>query len=167
MTTQTHELLDKESARIWAAIDGKSEADLHQPIRDDGWTAFQILSHLLTGTSGLTYIAKLATEDGAAGAQRGMDSPGFDLNRWNEEQVAAWQGRSLNDLRAEWEAMIARTHRLLDSLTEADLARTAATPFGPATPLSDLLSGITFHMRVHRQELERGLAGELVAPIEH
>ena len=157
---------DKESAQVWRAIDGCAEADLSKPIRDDGWSAFQILSHLAISCRGLLALAKAHFRAASAGQEVPVD-PGFDLNRWNEEQVALWAERSLADVRTDWAETQRRFHAFIAELSEADLELPARFVTGTPMKLGDLIGTITFHLRIHRQEIERGLAGEVVTTIEH
>ena len=160
------QLFDKESARIWETIDAHAEAELTKPIRDDGWTALQILAHLAIANRGLLSLAKTHHRAAGAGQEVPVDDS-FDVHRWNVEQVALWADRSLADVRNEWAETQRRFHEFTASLSEADLELPARFVTGKPMSLGELIGSITLHLRVHRQEIERGLAGEVVAPIEH
>ncbi|HYF65529.1 MAG TPA: DinB family protein [Herpetosiphonaceae bacterium] len=167
MTTQSGSFFDKETAAIWALIDSHSEDELRAPIRDDGWTAFQILSHMAISSRGILSLAKAQYRARKAGQEFGGAGPGFDIHRWNEEQVAAWSDHSLEQVRTEWTETGRQFHAFSSSLSAEDLELPVRFADGTPLTLGELLGVITFHLRTHRQELSRGLAGELVKPIEH
>lgn len=167
MTTQSGSFFDKESAAIWALIDSHSEAELRAPIRDDGWTAFQILSHMAISSRGILSLAKAQYRARQAGQEFSGAGTGFDIHRWNEEQVEAWVDHSLDQVRAEWTETGRQFHAFVASLAADDQQLPVRFADGTPMTLGELLGVITFHLRTHRQELARGLAGELVKPIEH
>jgi hypothetical protein len=167
MTTQSGSFFDKESAAIWALVDSHSEDELRVPIRDDGWTAFKILSHMAISSRGLLSLAKAQYRARQAGQEFSGAGPEFNIHRWNEEQVAAWADYSLEQVRAEWAETGRQFHAFTSSLGAEDLEQPARFADGTPMTLGELLGVITFHLRTHRQELTRGLAGELVKPIEH
>jgi len=160
------QLFDKESTQIWQAIDSYAAADLTKPIRDDGWSAFQILAHLAISCRGLLALAKAQHRAVSAGQEPPVD-PSFDLNRWNEEQVALWAERPLADVRSDWAETQRRFHEFTATLSAADLELPARFVTGTPMKLGDLVGTITFHLRIHRQEIERGLTDEVVTSIEH
>lgn len=161
------QFFDKETAQVWSIIERYPEADLYKPIRDDGWTAFQILSHMAVASRGLLSQAKAQYRAISSGAAAPGAAPDFDLDRWNQEKVAAWANYSLADVRREWEETGRRFHEFTSSLSEADLELPVRFVTGRELKLGELIGLVTYHLRAHRQEIERGLAGEIVAPIEH
>lgn len=168
MTNSTAQMYEKESGRIWSLIGGLSEHDLRRPIRDDGWSAFQIVAHLATSTGGLMYLARVSLKPGGFQAQPGgPGSPGFNLDEWNHAQNTEWAAKSLDELRGTWDQTAKAFAAFTGGLSDEDLDRDISTPMGQQMQLSDLLSMITMHLRIHRQEIERGLSGESSAPIQH
>ncbi|HEY1014196.1 MAG TPA: DinB family protein [Herpetosiphonaceae bacterium] len=167
MTSNLTQVYEKESGRIWSLIGGLSEHDLRRPIRDDGWSAFQIAAHLSTSTRGLTYLARVSLKPGGFQAQPGgPGSADFNLEEWNHAQNAEWSEKSLDELRAAWDETAKAFAAFVAGLSDADLDREISTPMGQQMQLSNLLSMITMHLRIHRQEIERGLAGDST-PIQH
>ncbi len=160
-------LFDNESASIWSMIDSHTEDDLTRPIRDDGWTAFQILSHLAISSRGLLSLAKAQYRAGISGQEVPNPAAEFDLDRWNVEQVALWAERSLDDVRTALAETQQRLHAFIAELSEADLELPARFVTGKPMKLGQLQGAIPYHLGVHRQEIERGLAGEVGPPIAH
>jgi len=62
MTSKAAEYYAKETERVWKLVAEQPEAHLYQPIRDDGWNAWQIVAHIaLTSRQIYVYCKTTAT----------------------------------------------------------------------------------------------------------
>ena len=146
---------DKESERLWNLVDSHPD-QLHIPVRDDQWTGWMIAAHIVTATQGMIDFA-LAQLRTSADASPPHNPASFDIDRWNAEQVVAWNGRSVEELKAAWVKTTQRFDRLIAVIEqEPDPERMLVHPVGLQLKLADYLQLVTAHLRIHRQELDRG-----------
>ena len=95
----------QSSRRLDGIVAGRSEEDLEKAVYP-GWTAKQLLCHLAS-TSGSAAFFIVMAQSG-----QGMGT-GFDIDRWNAEQVVARQDRPVEEIMAEFRAGHESSIRLL------------------------------------------------------
>lgn len=142
---------DKEAAQIWSLVDNNSTL-LHSAMRDDGYTPWQVLVHIVTATRGLIEMGLAQIEPDA-----GWFMPTADINvdTLNAHQQKTWEHRSMDELRELWATARPMAERFAASVTED---HSLLHPLGTHMPGPEFLKFLTIHMRMHRQELEAGLA---------
>lgn len=116
---------------------------------EGGWTAGEILAHLAGRARGYAMFGQLAAGGGAPS--------GFDPATWNRDRVAERNGRSRDELLAEFRAVHEALIAEVRGLADADLAR--SVQFGPQPiAFGDLLrrSGGQ-HSINHAEEVARAL----------
>ncbi len=139
----------RESAAIDAAVSGVSEADARHPIRADGWTTHDILSHVATATR--AFLRQLQPDQALP--------PGtlFDVDALNA------QGRERNHTRA-WLDVLRYWQQVRDDVAAFLAAapptlgeQAAQLPWLPQVQTAgDVLRVLILHTRNHREELEQG-----------
>ncbi len=153
------QLFDKEAQRIWAKFEEYAAADqLHAAVRDDGWTPWQIMVHILTATTGMIKLGQAQLRAGEPQSEASRAS--FDLHRWNEEQVAGWNGRSVDELQTAWQQAGPLFDQFVEQCASAPADLKLYHPVGQLFAPADYIGVITIHMRMHRQELETGQVQE-------
>lgn len=155
MSEHIQSLLDKlraESAAVYVRLAALTPDQWAAPLSEaaGAWRARDLLAHLVSAEMG---HQRLISEV----AQGGPGSPaGFDVDRYNAEQVAALQARAPAELLAEFLAVREATLALVASLSDEDLARRGRHPaLGDDATLADFIRIITVHARMHLRELPR------------
>ncbi len=127
-------------ARMRAAVDGLTDAQLDTPYRDGGWTVRQVVHHVADShMNGLVRVKLALTED----------SPTIKPYKealWAEQPDAKLpielSLRIIDGLHARLDAIVA-------GMTEADYARTFVHPENGLTPLSTWVQLYGWHSRHH------------------
>lgn len=129
-------------------------AQWRQPIYTEGscWEPVRILGHFV--------ISEKAFARLLAGVQAG--GPGaaedFDINRYNESQVAKLGTPDPANLLAEFEQARQANATWVAGLEAADLARTGRHPFLGVTTLEEMIKMIYRHNQIHIREMRKALA---------
>jgi uncharacterized protein (TIGR03083 family) len=149
------EKLRAEGDAVQARLAGLTPEQWDAPLSDegDGWTARDLLAHLVSAEQGhQQWIAYVA----AGGPGVPVD---FSVDRFNAEKVAARSGCAVETLLAELKTVRAQTVNLVASLSDDDLARRGRHPaLGEGTLVSDGVRIVFMHVRLHLRDLNRMLA---------
>lgn len=155
MTTQP-EIVDAIQAgmnRVQATFGQLSEAQLDTKIHDgeNGWTARQILAHLAGRQATYDMLISLAIDS------NGASPAGFDIDTWNQRLVEERDGRSREDLLAEFrtvhEALIERSK----AFREDQFTLPIVLPHRETTLGGVLLGSGGMHSIQHSREVEEAL----------
>ena len=118
----------------------------------EAWMARDVLAHLVSAERG----HQLLVANVAAGGPG--SPPGFSVDAYNREHVAALAGRSPADLLADFRTVRAETVTLVSRLADDDLTRRGDHPaLGPDTTLADFIRIIFMHGKMHLRDLTRAL----------
>jgi uncharacterized damage-inducible protein DinB len=151
--------LNEERARLLATVAGLSEAEVTRPLptSEGGWSVKDVLAHvLISEAANLAFARRMATED--TPLQIPPDRGPFDLDRWNNSQVRRRQNLTLAQVQNDLAAAHQDTLAFVAGLEEAQLDRRGLQAvFGEMT-LGQLLKILYRHDRMHREEIEQGLA---------
>src|SRR5262249_16352217 len=102
-------------AALTAAIESIGDNEWDHPTSNPSWTARDLLTHLSIAEPGL--LARMRRIlDGTS-----QLPPGFDLNLYNQRQVAKRQGESVATLRAALDDSRPQVLALLDGLSDEQL----------------------------------------------
>src|SRR5512142_394142 len=126
--------LDALAARLGAD-------DWERPVQSEGehWTARQMLAHLLSAETG-----QLATLKGIADGGPGVKE-GFDLDRWNNKQVAREAARTPEELLAALGAARRDTLAAIEALSDEQMARTGRHARGDVLSVEQIFYRIGEH----------------------
>jgi uncharacterized damage-inducible protein DinB len=141
-------ILDGQAEKTARAIAGLDEATLNLPARQDGWTAKEILAHMIAGHEGMLLLAQGAVPGGLT-----LDS--FDLNAYNEARRTACQALSVAEVLAQLDQMRGRVRAYIEQVDEADYQQIVHTPWMGSFPKGQFLMYPALHEGGHRAELER------------
>ena len=144
----------QSSRRLEGIVAGCSEEDLKKTVYP-GWTVKQILGHLAsTSGSAAFFIAMARAQSG-----QGMGA-GFDVDRWNAEQVAARQDRPVDEIMAEFRTGHESSIKAVESVPDDLMAKQVPDFSGGMSALADLIKGsATDHEASHLDDLEKALRG--------
>jgi uncharacterized protein (TIGR03083 family) len=142
----------QSSRRLDGIVAGRSEEDLKKTVYP-GWTAKQLLCHLASTSGSGAFFIMMAQSGQGMGA-------GFDIDRWNAEQVAARQDRPVEEIVAEFRAGHESSIKAVESAADDLLAKQVPDFSGGMLALADLIKGsATDHEASHLDDLEKALRG--------
>jgi DinB family protein len=145
--------LDRERAVLLDLLPRFSDEQWRSVLRDDGWTAHDIATHLADANYGLALMAagELAPPlplDQAGGWMAGLDAYNQERRHKNaelpREKVLGRSAKALDQAR-----------RAIETIDDLD----APGPYGPLHTRRQWLQRIILHTRQHRGELEELLKG--------
>ena len=154
MTTQ--EVLDaiaREQSRLFAAIDALGDRASTVAVTEEGWTAKDVLAHLIH------YAGQLAF---GLGAQ--LQPPAYVIGvtgrptgeEWNTLAVAHCRDTPLDEVRAEFARILDALTSRVRLRTDEQMLATDAMPWAGGRPLWQLIAGDTFlHFPEHAEAIER------------
>jgi len=151
--------LNEERAKLLATVAGLSETEVTRPLptSEGGWSVKDILAHVaISEAANLAFAKRLVAEDNPV--QIPPDKGPFDLDRWNNSQVRRRQQLTWAQVQADLAAAHQETLAFVAGLEEAQFDRRGVQAvFGEMT-LGQLLKILYRHDRMHREEIEQGLA---------
>jgi uncharacterized protein (TIGR03083 family) len=119
-----------------------------------GWTAKQLICHMASTSGAAAFFISMAQASG-----QGMGT-GFDVDRWNAEQVAARQEKPLEEVLTEFRAGHEASIKAVEAAPDDLLAKQVPDFSGGMSPLADLIRGsATDHEALHLDDLEKALRG--------
>jgi uncharacterized protein (TIGR03083 family) len=119
-----------------------------------GWTARQLICHMASTSGAAAFFISMAQASG-----QGMGG-GFDIDRWNAEQVAARRDKPLEDVLAEFRAGHQASIKAVEAVPDDLLAKQVPDFAGGMSALADLIKGsATDHEGMHLDDLEKALRG--------
>ena len=150
--------LNEERAKLLATVAGLSETEVTRPLptSEGGWSVKDILAHVaISEAANLAFAKRMVTEGNPV--QIPPDKGPFDLDRWNNSQVRRQQ-LTWAQVQADLAAAHQETLAFVAGLEEAQFDRRGVQAvFGEMT-LGQLLKILYRHDRMHREEIEQGLA---------
>ena len=159
--------LDGHRARFEAFCRSLSDEQLNRQVPNSTWIVKDFISHLATIDGPVGEMFR-SIHEGADPGMRNADGGRFDVDHWNDGQVARRRQKSVEEILAEAAEARAVLHGYMDELTEEDVARTI--PFGgdskrPAgsVQLLQYLRGWCKHDPMHAVDMMRALP-ELKSP---
>jgi hypothetical protein len=161
------EELDAHRARFEAFCRSLTGEQLARPVPLSTWTVKDFISHLATIDGPVGEMFR-AIHEGADPGLRNPDGNRFDVDHWNDSQVARRRDRTVEELLAEAATARAALRERLAALTAEDVRR--VIPFGgdskraPAKiELLQYLRGWCKHDPMHAVDMMRALP-ELRSP---
>jgi uncharacterized protein (TIGR03083 family) len=142
----------QSTRRLDAIVAGKSEEDLKKTVYP-GWSARQLVCHLASTSGSAAFFIMMAQSGQGMGA-------GFEIDRWNAEQVAARQDRPLEEIMAEFRAGHDSSVKAVESAPDDLMVKQVPDFSGGTVALADLIKGsATDHEAEHLDDLEKALRG--------
>lgn len=143
-------LLQSQQAVLDQAL-AMDEAARRTPV-NAGWSAQDLLAHLASAELGHCQVIRrlLAGESTLL--------PGFDLDAFNQAEVAARRAHTLPELITEYQANRAATLALLETVGDEDWAKAGPHPGGFDTTVEGVFRVITIHEKRHLREWQAALA---------
>ncbi len=126
---------------------------------DQGWNAKQLLCHLADSCNVGRFLIGLAKEPRPRPAAGGGDAGAFDIDKWNAQQVALREGKSIPELLTELQVNIGRETEAIEAQPDELIAAHTRAPWGAEGTLGDLIMGtISQHFQTHLSDLRAAAA---------
>ena len=129
-------------------LDGVTAAELSA---NDGWSGKDLLAHLAASELGHCHVIRQLVAD------RPTLIADFDLDTFNNAEVAKRRRRSWEATIAEYRANRVATLALLDTITEADWEKAGPHPGGFDTTVEGVFRVIAIHEKRHLRDLNNAL----------
>ena len=144
--------LREDAARLPEAVGALGEAELSRGVYENGWNARQLLAHL--AAIEWTYPRLIERAEAATGGVDGSSGGTFDMDAYNERQVAKRAEAGVRELLEEFGRNRAAT---IDAIAAADaalLGKPTRSAGGVEGTLLEVLIGVTVgHVREHIADL--------------
>jgi len=155
MVASTQEIISayqQSTRRLDGIVAGRSEEELKKTVYP-GWVAKQVLCHLASLSGSAAFFITMAQSGQGMGA-------GFDIDRWNAEQVAARQDRPVEEIMAEFRTGHESSIKAVESAADDLMMKQVPDFSGGMSALADLIKGsATDHEAEHLNDLEKALRG--------
>lgn len=146
--------LDEAHADLLVAVSGLTAEQAARATPNVNWTVQDVLAHLAGAERGHQQVIRALLAGEVAG------QPGFDLDTFNQADVAAREGWTLGKLFEDLNASRAGTLALLESMGAEDWDRAGYHPGGFDTTIEGTFRVIAIHERRHAKDIRAALAGE-------
>ena len=144
--------LQEDAARLPEAVGALGEAELSRGVYENGWNARQLLAHL--AAIEWTYPRLIERAEAATGNSDSSGSGTFDMDAYNERQVAKRAEASVQELLEEFGRNRAATIDAVASADGALLKQPTRSAGGVEGTLLEVLIGVTVgHVREHIADL--------------
>lgn len=152
-----------ERSRLLAAVDAMGERAAATPVTEEGWTAKDVLAHLIHWATQVAFALGADVQPPAYMVAERMRRKAAGLgdamptgDESNALAVAYFREIPLNDVRAQFEQLVDGIVEKLAARTDGELNATDAVPWAPGRPLWHLVAGDTYeHWPVHAEMIER------------
>jgi uncharacterized protein (TIGR03083 family) len=153
MVASKRDIIDayqQSTRRLERITTGRSEEDLKKTTYE-GWTAKHLICHMASTSGSAAFFIAMAQSGGGMGA-------GFDVDRWNAEQVAARRDKALEEILAELRAGHEASIKAVEAAPDDLLLKQVPNFEGSMSALADLIWGsATEHEAAHLDDLEKAL----------
>jgi hypothetical protein len=161
-TDEVIDAIERERARLLAAVDALGERATSVAVTEEGWTAKDVLAHLIHWSTQVAYGvgARVAPpvymmEERKRRQAAGLSDAMPTGDESNALAVAYFARMSLADVRAEFERLADAIVMQLRERSDEEVNRVGAIPWAPGRPLWEVVGGDTFlHWPVHTEMIE-------------
>lgn len=142
--------LREDAARLPEAVGALGEAELSRGVYENGWNARQLLAHL----AAIEWTYPRLIERAATGGVDGSSGGTFDMDAYNERQVAKRAEAGIQELLEEFGRNRAATIDAVAAVDAALLKKPTRSAGGVEGTLLEVLIGVTVgHVREHIADL--------------
>jgi uncharacterized protein (TIGR03083 family) len=134
-------------AALDAAILGLTDDDWDRPTSNPAWTARDLLTHLTIAEPGLLLRTRRILEGTS------QLPPGFDLNVYNERQIAKRRGESVSTLRSALDESRGQLLSFLDSLDDDQFDQRGWHASGREVTVSEMFEILAWHEETHAKDI--------------
>ncbi len=160
------EVLDaitRERTRLAAAIDALGDGATTLPVTDEGWTAKDVLAHLIHWETQVAFglgaqvgPPAYMMQERERRKREGLPDTMPTGDESNALAVAYYRDRPLPDVRATFDDLATKITDRIQLRSDAGMLKTDAVPWAPGRPLWQFIAGDTFeHWPIHAEAIER------------
>lgn len=132
-------------------VSSAAESAWSKPAHEQGWNARQLLCHIASTSGVAGFLIGMAKAPGAGGI-----GPGFDVDAWNAQAVAARQDKSIAEVLEEVRGNCQRDIESVQNAPDGLLAQHFQPLWGEEGPLGDVIVGsIEGHLMMHVRDLAK------------
>ena len=145
--------LDKNMKDTITFFRSLSPDDLRIQVYQDGaqWTAQQVLAHFITIEGSMQWLFKNILAGGPGSPE------GFDVERFNRTQPKKYDGKTIDELIAEFRSVRNETIAIVESMTDADFDREGRHAFHGHGKLERFIVWAYEHVALHLEDLDQRL----------
>ena len=145
--------LESGMERTCAFFGALSAGELETKVYQDGaqWTVRQVLAHFVTIETSMQWLFRNIL-DGGPGSPRN-----FDVERFNREQPARYEGHSVDDLLAAFRAVREETITIVRDMSDQDLDRQGWHVFHGEGSLSRFICWAYEHAQQHESDIRTAI----------
>ena len=145
--------LERNLSEIVPFFQSLSPAELQTQVYQDGaqWTVRQVLAHFIAIEGSMQWLFKNILS-GGPGAP-----PDFDFERFNRSQTPKFDGLTLDELIARFNAVRQETVRIVREMKEEDLDREGLHAFHGQGKLDRFIRWAYEHVRLHEEDIRKVL----------
>jgi uncharacterized protein (TIGR03083 family) len=145
--------LEREGERSLAFFRDLQPEDWDQQVYSEGvgWTVRHVLAHFVESETSIARLVAHIVEGGPGVPEE------FDLDSYNEREVARMVERTPKELMEAFSAARAKTIAMVRAFPPAHLEKTGRHPFLGIAPVVDILKLMYRHTMIHQRDLRRTL----------
>ena len=130
-----------------------SPDELSIQVYQDGaqWTVQQVLAHFITIERSMQWLFKNILSGGPGSPE------GFDVERFNRTQPKKYDGKTIDELIAEFRSVRNETIAIVDAMTDADFDREGRHAFHGHGKLERFVIWAYEHVALHLEDLHQRL----------
>ncbi len=146
--------LSDEGERVTQFFNGLAPKEWEVQIYASGacWTPRQILAHFAITEANICLLIKDILSGGSGVSEV------FDLDAFNERNVAAWESLPPEELLARFADKRRKTVVMVQQMSPADLQKIGRHPFLGVVPLVDIIRLMYRHNQIHLREIRHVLS---------
>ncbi len=128
-----------------------SPEELSLQVYQDGaqWTTQQVLAHFITIENSMQWLFKDILAGGPGSPQ------GFDVERFNRTQPKKWDGKTIDEVIAQFKSVRNRTISIVRSMSDADFDREGRHAFHGHGKLERFIKWAYEHVGLHLEDLRK------------
>ena len=145
--------LEKNLEDTLAYFKSLSPDELNFQVYQDGaqWTVQHVLAHFITIEGSMQWLFKNILSGGPGSPE------GFDVERFNRTQPKKFDGKTIDELFAQFQSVRNETIAIVGSMTEADFDREGQHAFHGHGKLERFIVWAYEHVELHLEDLRKRL----------
>jgi hypothetical protein len=145
--------LDKNLENTTAFFKSLSPDELGMQVYQDGaqWTVQQVLAHFITIEGSMQWLFKNILAGGPGSPE------GFDVERFNRTQPKKYDGKTIDELIAQFQSVRNETIAIVRAMSDDDLDREGRHAFHGHGKLERFIVWAYEHVELHLEDLRKRL----------
>ncbi len=143
--------LEKNLEDTITVFEKLSPEELDIQVYQDGaqWTVQQVLAHFITIEGSMQWLFKNILDGGPGSPE------GFDVERFNRTQPKKYDGKTIDELSAQFQLVRNETIAIVGSMTDTDFDREGRHAFHGHGKLERFIVWVYEHVELHLEDLRK------------